>query len=1003
MKGQTISHYRILEKLGEGGMGVVYLAEDTHLGRRVALKFLNETSDNHHYRARFLREARAISALSHPHIATIYDYGETQDGHPFIVMELVTGQTLGDILYESGLTLGRALEIIEQVAEALAEAHGRGIIHRDIKPSNVLINTRGQVKVLDFGLAKQINEDEETAEADPDANTMLATRTHSDVVVGTPLYLSPEQAKSAAVDARSDLFALGALLYECITGQPAFSGGSVLEIAAQVIHVMPPPPSQINERVPKELDRVTMKALQKEPGQRYQTAEELLNDLRRVRLGISDDKHVTKRLAQRSGMKTSQTSALVALSETLREPRISIFTVLLAVLAVALVGWVGVKLLRPRPHRPTPEAERWYKTGTDALRDGAYYQASRALEQALAEDNNFPLAHARLAEALMELDYSDKAKDELLKVWPLVSDRSALPASDLLYLDAITATVTPGPNNTAQAVDFYRQIAQLLSDQPQVYVDLGRACEKNYEPERAIENYVEAINRNPQYATAYLRAGILYSQKQDIPSALAAFEKAETLYRAFGNMEGLTEVYYQRGLLYDTTGKTAEAQAQLQQALETARVSNNEHQQIRAILQLSSVAYTAGNTAQSQEYARRAVELAQAKGMENLTARGLVDLGYAYLADGDYAEAETYFQQALDFAKRYKGRRNEARALFSLASLRIQQGNADEALRYIEPALKFYQEGGYRQETSTALLLLGRAYRLKGDYAEALKAFEQQLKLGEEWGNLAQVASSHSEIGRVLVRQARYTEAFEHFQTSYNTNSSLGDQLKLGYNLMDRGNLAWQMGNYEDARSLLKDSLELGKKPSGGSKALVADVTERSAEMALSERRLADARKKGEEALALAGTKFQDTAIQAKIVLCLAQLFSGAASAGRSSCEESAAMAARSGDPWLSAKATLALAEAILESGDIQNALTAALRAQETTARLGDQEAEWRAWLIAALSARRTGDQVKAHEYSSHASELLARLEQKWGAEIYHSYRARPDIQYARKRLSEIR
>src|SRR5215213_4006931 len=162
MIGQTISHYRILETLGEGGMGVVYVAEDTLLGRRVAIKFLSDTSNtnNHHFRARFLREARAISSLSHSHIAAIYDYGETEDEHPFIVMELVEGQTLSDLLYESGLTLVRALEIIEQVAEALSEAHRHGIVHRDVKPSNVLINTRGQAKVLDFGLAKQINEED---------------------------------------------------------------------------------------------------------------------------------------------------------------------------------------------------------------------------------------------------------------------------------------------------------------------------------------------------------------------------------------------------------------------------------------------------------------------------------------------------------------------------------------------------------------------------------------------------------------------------------------------------------------------------------------------------------------------------------------------------------------------------------------------------------------------------------------------------------------------------
>src|SRR5687767_320019 len=151
MIGQTVSHYRILDKLGEGGMGVVYVAEDTHLGRQVAIKFLlSSTSDTHHFKARFLREARAVSQVSHPHIAMIYDYGETEEGFPFIVMERVQGKPLNELLYAGELTLPRAIEIIEQVADALGEAHAQGIVHRDIKPSNVFINERGQVKVLDF-------------------------------------------------------------------------------------------------------------------------------------------------------------------------------------------------------------------------------------------------------------------------------------------------------------------------------------------------------------------------------------------------------------------------------------------------------------------------------------------------------------------------------------------------------------------------------------------------------------------------------------------------------------------------------------------------------------------------------------------------------------------------------------------------------------------------------------------------------------------------------------
>jgi serine/threonine protein kinase len=250
MIGRTISHYRILSQLGEGGMGVVYVAEDTNLGRRVALKVPTAAAKD--YRARFLREARAVSALSHPHIAAVYDYGETTDGQPFIVMELVSGSTLGDLLLSSALTISRAVEIVEDVAGALSEAHGRGIIHRDIKPSNILINDRGEVKVLDFGLAKQL-EAEGVYDVDPEAKTLLSTQTRSNVIVGTPLYLSPEQARGAKVDRRSDLFALGALLYECLAGRPAFSGANVIEIGAQVLHVDPAPASMFNPRVAGEL------------------------------------------------------------------------------------------------------------------------------------------------------------------------------------------------------------------------------------------------------------------------------------------------------------------------------------------------------------------------------------------------------------------------------------------------------------------------------------------------------------------------------------------------------------------------------------------------------------------------------------------------------------------------------------------------------------------------------------------------------------------------------
>src|SRR6185503_8502033 len=261
-------------------MGVVYIAEDTVLGRRVAIKTLSikPGQDEQHFRNRFLREARAVSALSHPHIATVHDYGETTEGEPYIVMELVKGETLGDLMLGESLTIARAIEIVQQVALALAEAHRNGVVHRDIKPTNVAINHRGDVKVLDFGLAKQLNIDS-LADSDPERQTLLTSQTQEGTIIGTPLYLSPEQALGmGGVDQRSDIFSLGTLLYECISGRPPFDGTTRMEICTKVIRDDPTPPSQLNPDVPESLDRIALKALAKKPEARYQTADEMLED-----------------------------------------------------------------------------------------------------------------------------------------------------------------------------------------------------------------------------------------------------------------------------------------------------------------------------------------------------------------------------------------------------------------------------------------------------------------------------------------------------------------------------------------------------------------------------------------------------------------------------------------------------------------------------------------------------------------------------------------------------
>lgn len=996
MIGETISHYRITDKLGEGGMGVVYLAEDTTLGRRVAIKFLSSTAKE--YRARFLREARAVSALTHPNIATVFDYGETTDGQPYIVMELINGQPLSDKLLEGSLPLPEAVRIVSLIAEALGEAHHMGIVHRDIKPSNVVITERGQVKVLDFGLVKQLYE-QHSLGGDPNLPTLPFTRTRSDVIVGTPMYLSPEQATGKTVDARSDLFALGVLLYECITGQAAFGGSSILEIGAQVIHVTPPVPSTINNRIPPELDRITMKAMEKKVEARYQSADDLITDLKKILPTLETDGYRQMRsIDSLSKPRTYSASALTTIAETLRRPGPSRGTLILAVVVLIMAGLLLSFLLRAKPYKPKGEAAAWYQKGTDALRNGAFLQATRALDQAIAQDPEFALAHARLAEAWNEMDYSDKAKDEMLRVQALVPNRSQLETTDGLYLEAINATLT---RDLAGAAKAYAELARLAPNDPQVYVDLGRAYEKNDQIKEAIKSYVEATTRAPQYATSFLRVGSLYARQLDQPSATAAFDRAETIFQADGNFEGQAEVSFQRGFLFDQLNKEPEAREHLQRALVLSRTTGNDYQYVKTLLKLGYIELFANNIEGARKYVSDAVERAQEKGIDNLTKQGLVDIGNTYLWAANYPEAEKYFQQSLDLARKQRDQRNEMRALLAFASLAERRGVAYEVISYVNQVLPFYQKGGYGKETLQAFLLLARTKVHQGDYAGALEGYQQALKLSQELDDQGQAFLAHDDIGRLFIRQGRYPEALEHLNESYKIANSLKTPKNVALSLTDRANALWRLGRYNEAQAALREAQEFVEKPDAP-RNISASYYLVLARIALSQEHWQDAQANAKKALTAAGTELHGTAAEASLTLCLGQALPGAAKAGEAKCQQAVEAARQANDPAVLAESLLALAAAMAQAGDTAIAIENALEAQQIFAHAGRSDCEWLAWLIAARVSKANNDTAKAQEYATKAQEILSGIQQQWGNDNYNSYLNRPDVQLSRKQLSEI-
>ena len=328
MIGQTLSHYRIVEKLGEGGMGILYRARDVRLDRDVAIKVLRpEALGDAARRRRLVQEAKAASALNHAHIVTVYDVGQAPvDGHDvdFIVMECLEGRTLAQVMAERRLGLGEALDCAVQIAEALAAAHAAGIVHRDVKPANVMLSDAGRVKVLDFGLAKLVDRDSPALRR-ADRRPVVTRRPGrvpargEGAVLGTAAYMSPEQAEGKPVDARSDVFSLGSVLYEMLAGRRPFQGDSQASLVSAILRDAPPPLRSLRKDVPRDLERVVRRCLAKSRDERYASAGELLLDLVACRARVA---------ARASGWRAA-----------LRQPRYVVPPVLAALALAAFLGW----------------------------------------------------------------------------------------------------------------------------------------------------------------------------------------------------------------------------------------------------------------------------------------------------------------------------------------------------------------------------------------------------------------------------------------------------------------------------------------------------------------------------------------------------------------------------------------------------------------------------------------------------------------------------------------
>ena len=794
---QTISHYRIQGKLGEGGMGVVYKAEDIRLGRLVALKFLPEsTSVEPRALERFNREARTASALDHPNISTIYEIDEDQ-GRPFIAMQLLEGQTLRERIGDQPVPLTTLLDWGLQITDALQAAHAKSIMHRDIKPANIFITERGQVKILDFGLAKLTAPDLSSTN-DP-TMSMSGPLTHTGAAIGTLAYMSPEQARGEPLDVRTDLFSFGVLLYEMATGKQAFSGPTW---AVTVHAILGQAPLSLNESMPglpHRLQEIIDKALIKNRDLRYQTAAEIHADLQKLKRDFETGKKM-------------KSAGVAATWSPHRKRRLALAAAL--VLLIAAAGLWGPRALRRfaasgagaamQPALLVPERKsiavlpiaaiagdpKLTAFGKGLLEDVAaklsQLSANHDLEVVPArtlEDKNV----ATLADARKELGVNlgltlvlEQANELVRVAYSLTDAKSGknlagasitAPVSDLFTIEDQVANGVASALQISLRSEEKQALGAHSTNQPEAYQYFVQGRGYLQEPSKP-ENltsaeilFKQALKIDPNYGQAEAALGETYwfkyefgKQKQWVAPAQQACTRAVEL--ANSGAEGHTCL----GLLFDGTGQYEKAADQFQKAIQLEPTSDRAYANLaKAYRQLNQLdkaedvyqraislrpQYWLGYTQLGNFYVRQA-EYEKAAAMYRRSTElapdsylGFNNLGAALLYAGKDQEAALAFEKSIAIRPNRDAYNNVAVALFRLRRFQDSVSNFKEALKLDD---NDYQTWGNMADSS---YYGGDTTSAANFYRKAITMAEQQLKVNpRDPGVLADLASYHSMLG----------------------------------------------------------------------------------------------------------------------------------------------------------------------------------------------------------------------------------------------------------------
>jgi eukaryotic-like serine/threonine-protein kinase len=716
MIGETVTHYRILDKIGEGGMGVVYRAEDTRLGRQVAVKFLSaKLAQDPLALERFQREARAASSLNHPNICALYDVGRHGD-QPFLVMELLAGTTLRQRISGSPLPLDTLLDLASQIADALDAAHSVGIVHRDIKSSNIYVTDRGQVKILDFGLVKLLHPGEPAAGVATETTRVHAIQaTETGLTLGTLAYMSPEQARGEEIDNRSDLFSLGVVLYEMATGREPFAERTSVLTLDAILHLVPPAPSTINPRIPAELDRIIGKALEKDRELRYQTAAELRGDLKRLKRESEPTRLLeavsTSRAAPppRSRRRLAVAAAAVlvaalavAISWDLLRGTSSASLDSIAVLPFAAANSSGdinylsdgitQSLINGLAQLPSLRVSAWGVVSRYKGQQGDPQKIGRDLKVKTVVTGSVATIGGQLVIEAGLMNVADGTQ-----IW---GSRYNRPAADLLTVqDDIASQILDKLRPQLSGADKQR-VTKRYTDDPEAYQLYlhgrylwNQGTIAGYQ--QAIEYFQQAIDRDPRYALAeagladsYLSLGSYWVES--LTEAKAAAE------RALEVDPNLSEAHVALGhikLSLDWDWPAAERE--FKRGIELDPRSPLAHTEYAMYLA------TRGNLSDAMAEVKKARDLDAGSPVVN------TDLGWLLLFAGQRADAIAQFGKTLDFDP------NSVWAHEGLGIAYSLEGRPDEAVAQLEQAVTL------SQTNPLVLGQLGAAYARAGRSADA--------------------------------------------------------------------------------------------------------------------------------------------------------------------------------------------------------------------------------------------------------------------------------------------